>query len=648
MATSLACAMPSVAVATPADHAAASTASLSQLTLDALLNLPITGASRLPQRMSETAASVTVIDAAEIHALGARTLAEVLAGMRGLAITSDRGYSYAGVRGLMPAGDLNSRLLLLIDGNRVNDPVYDQAYLGDEFPLDLSEVERIEFIPGQGSGVYGANAMMGIVNVVTRSPRDEPDGTRIGVEAGSGGHRKLSGQWRGTVGAGALRLAASRTVADGEPVQQGSRWSDAVDNTRRTALRARWAAPGWSISALHASRDKALPLYPGVVFGEPGTRYHDTHSLLDLEHRRQIGDTELTARTWLGRYRFMGDYVYDTPQIRTLNRDVGQAQWWGVELRGLRRLSATQQLTLGTEWQQVPTLVQTNEDVAPVPARYLDDRRRARRGALFAEDQWRFDPRWTLSAGARLDAHDAQTPRFSPRVALVWQAAPRWVVKGIVGSAYRAPNTYEAHYTVPGPGGYQVDPSLRAETVRGRELAVEGWPSEATRLALSLYDNHANDLIALTYDASADLYRYRNVGSVRTRGLDTELETRWAAGSRLRLNMSWQLARDPLVPGAAQQFPQRMAKLAWITPCPRYCQLALEGQATSRRADAPGQALFNANLSSAPSSAAPWQWSVGLRNLTNHRAVDPAWQSALSIPIPQPGRQWRFALLRQL
>lgn len=644
----LAAGLTTLVLGTPA-HAEAlpSSAALSQLPLDTLLNLPVSGASRLPQRMSDTAASVTVIDAAEIRALGARTLAEVLAGVRGVSLTSDRGYSYAGVRGPMPAGDLNTRLLLLIDGNRVNDPVYDQAPLGDEFPLDITEIERIEFIPGQGAAVYGANAMNGVINVVTRSPRDGRDGARIGLQAGSGGHRQLAGTWQGRLGDGALRLSASRTLADGEPVRRGTQWSDAVDDVRRTALRARWDADGWSVSALHADRDKALPLFPGVVFGQPGTRYRDTHSLLNVERRLKFGDTELTSRAWLGRYRFTGTYVYDGDPAFTLNRDVAQAHWGGLELRALRHLSATHSVTLGTEWQRMPSLRQTNDDLSPLPARHLENRREGHRSALFAEDQWRFAPDWTLNAGARIDERDGDRARFSPRVGLVWRAAPRWVVKGIAGSAFRPPNAYEAHYAVPGPGGYQVDPTLRTETIRGQELAVEGWPSGQTRVAASLYENRMSDLIALTYDAAGDTYRYRNVGSVHTRGLDAEVETRWPAGTRLRLSTSWRLGSDNLAPEATQQFPRRMAKLAWIVPCPQQCQFGLEGLAMSRRESAPGQVVFNATLSS-HSAVEGWQWSIALRNLTDRRLVDPAWQSTLPAVVPQPGRQWRFALLRDL
>jgi hypothetical protein len=128
-------------------------AQLADLPLDDLLNLQVTGASRTAQRRSEAAGSVTVITAAEIKALGYRKLADALRTVRGLNVVYDRTYSYLGVRGFFAPGDYNTRVLLLIDGNRVNENLYDMAFIGTEAPIDIDLVERIEFIP---SGLAGA------------------------------------------------------------------------------------------------------------------------------------------------------------------------------------------------------------------------------------------------------------------------------------------------------------------------------------------------------------------------------------------------------------------------------------------------------------------------------------------------------------
>src|SRR5687767_1540298 len=224
------------ALAAPAGAASSQTADLAALPLDALLDMQISGASRFAQRMSDSAASVTVITGEEIRALGWRTLGQALRSVRGVMVTNDRIYDYIGVRGFFSAGDYNTRVLLLIDGNRVNDALYDQAYIGGEFPLDLALVERIEFIPGQGSAVYGANALFGVINVITRSASANADAA-AGVSVGSGGRRELRALGRRDVADGTLLLSASRQLADGHDVEVPAQGvSRGADDERRNAL----------------------------------------------------------------------------------------------------------------------------------------------------------------------------------------------------------------------------------------------------------------------------------------------------------------------------------------------------------------------------------------------------------------------------
>ena len=81
-------------------------------------------------------------------------------------------------------------MLLLVNGVRFNDNLYDQASIGTDFPIDLDLVERVEFVPGPGSAVYGANAFFGVVNVITRDGR-QLGGPQVSTEAGSHGYAKL-------------------------------------------------------------------------------------------------------------------------------------------------------------------------------------------------------------------------------------------------------------------------------------------------------------------------------------------------------------------------------------------------------------------------------------------------------------------------
>ena len=92
------------------------------------------GAAKREQRVTEAPSSVTIVTAEDIRTFGWRTLAEALNSVRGFYITNDRNYAYVGVRGFGRPSDYNNRVLLLVNGHRYNDNVYDQALIGTRVP----------------------------------------------------------------------------------------------------------------------------------------------------------------------------------------------------------------------------------------------------------------------------------------------------------------------------------------------------------------------------------------------------------------------------------------------------------------------------------------------------------------------------------
>ncbi len=151
---------------------AQATKHLEELSLEELMQIRVVGVSKYEQSQQQVAAAVSVITRNDIKTYGWRTLGEALASLPGVHTTYDRQYTYFGTRGFGLPGDFNTRVLISINGNRINDATYDQGPIGREFPLDLDLIERIEFIPGPGSAVYGQNAMLGVVNIVTRKGND--------------------------------------------------------------------------------------------------------------------------------------------------------------------------------------------------------------------------------------------------------------------------------------------------------------------------------------------------------------------------------------------------------------------------------------------------------------------------------------------
>src|SRR5512147_2724178 len=150
-------------------------ADLKQLSIEELMNIEVRtiySASKFEQKVMEAPSSVSIVTSSEIKMYGYRTLADVLRSVRGFYVTNDRNYSYVGVRGFGRPGDYNSRILLLIDGHRANDNIYDQAFVGTEAIIDVDLIDRVEIVRGPGSSLYGSNAFFAVVNVITKRGGD--------------------------------------------------------------------------------------------------------------------------------------------------------------------------------------------------------------------------------------------------------------------------------------------------------------------------------------------------------------------------------------------------------------------------------------------------------------------------------------------
>src|SRR3954466_4512929 len=180
-----------VVLSTAAARPALAQQALPDLSLEELMRIDsgrVFGASERIQPVTEAPSSVSFITAEEIERYGYRTLADILRGVRGLYVSDDRNFSLLGARGFAKPGDYNSRILLLVNGHRVNDNVFGQAEIGAEFGIDPAVFERVEIIRGPASSIYGDSAFFAVVNVITRDGASL-NGASVVVSAGTLGTR---------------------------------------------------------------------------------------------------------------------------------------------------------------------------------------------------------------------------------------------------------------------------------------------------------------------------------------------------------------------------------------------------------------------------------------------------------------------------
>ena len=163
---------------------------ISNLSLDSLLNVKISTASKYEQRTSEAPSAVSVIYSNDIEKFGYKTLNEVLNGIGGFYISYDRNYSYVGVRGFSRPTDYNDRILLLVNNHPMNENIFGASPMGTDLGLSLSSIDRIEVVRGPGSALYGTGAMFAVINIITKSGKNFD---RYSLSLGGGSLGRYSG-----------------------------------------------------------------------------------------------------------------------------------------------------------------------------------------------------------------------------------------------------------------------------------------------------------------------------------------------------------------------------------------------------------------------------------------------------------------------
>lgn len=622
---------------------------LAALPLEQLMQVPmVTSASRFEQSASDAPSAVVVLTAQDIREHGWRTLADALASVPGLYVTQDRNYSYLGARGFLRPGDYNGRFLLLVDGVRVNDAVYDQAIVGSDGVLDMDLVARIEYVPGPGAAVYGSNAVFGVINVITKSG-SAMKGLQASATAGSLGERRgrVTYGWHAQNGDDIV-LSASRLRQRGEDLyypefdtpEQGGGVARGLDGDRARSFFARIAGRGLVFSAAYVDRTKDIPTASfGAVFNQPNAT-RDTLATANLAYTRALGPgVQLSSNLFWGRADYLGIGIYpDDDDAPRRNVDGDHAAWYGASAHATVTAFAGHKLAAGVEVQRNARRDQFSFDEDPYE-QLVDERRADSRWGAYVDDEIQLRPGLMLNAGLRYGRDSTIGGRFSPRAALIVHPGQRDTLKLIYGTAYRAPNAYELYYHYPNEGGMLANPALRAEVIRTGELVWERMHDAYGKLTASLFHNRMSDLITQRLIDDSGMLQFQNTDKATAHGVELAGERLFRSGARLRSSYSWQLARD----GAGEWLvssPKHLAKLAATLPLP-FARLGNEVQCSSKRrtehAMTGGFCVVNLTLSSAPGRHA-FGWSASVYNVTGRTYADPAGPAFVQEALARQGR----------
>jgi len=645
------------APAAAADARDAPAADLTDLSIDQLMNLEVVTASKFAQRTSEAPAAITVVTSADIKAFGYRSLADVLRSVRGMYVTYDRYYSYLGARGFGRTGDYNSRVLLLVDGYRSNDPVYDSALIGPEFPVDVDLIDRVEVVSGPGSSIYGSNATFAVINVITKTP-DENGGLQVSGDYGSFGSdsERLTYAKRWDSGLGLL-LSATRANSDGQDLffkefdapETNNGVAHNLDWQTSLKLLGKLAYRGFTLSAVHARREKAIPTSAwGALFNDPRLRWIDANTFVNLQYYKAIGARwTASSRLYYGQYAGHGFYPYEDATV-ILNRDETIGRWWGGELTLTGRFGR-HKLIVGGEFQDNFRQDQFNFNVEPAQ-QILEDRRSSTRTAAFAQDEVTVLSNLLLNAGVRYDKYSTVGETINPRLALIWSPRADTTFKLLYGTAFRAPNTYELYYN-DGGATSKANPLLKPERSRSYEILAEHWLRPNFHITVDAYYNEYNGLVDQVTDPLDGLLVYRNVGSAEAKGVEIDIERLFAGGARLRASYAWQITRNKDTGEEIINSPRSLGKINASVPIlADKARIGAELQYMSlRRTLAGGFAdahwITDVTVTSGRLGK-NWELSGSLYNLFDARYGDPGGPELLQDQIVQDGRTFRVKLTK--
>jgi len=261
----------------------------------------------------------------------------------------------------------------------VNDSVYNTAPLGTDFMVDVDLIERVEFVPGPGSAVYGSNAFFGVINVITKR------GSALGglaVSAAAGSNET----YRGRVSYGRqfdngldVLLSSSFYASEGaealffkefdNPLTNNGIALDA-DGDRFQQAFAKVSYGSFTFQAVYGSRDKHIPTASfGTLFNDNGTHTVDTRSYADLQYRHKVaGGWDLAARVYFDNYDYEGTYVSASPEPDAppvTEKDIGQGTWFGGEATVSKKLFDRHRVTMGSSYRDHLRQNQIDYNVQP-------------------------------------------------------------------------------------------------------------------------------------------------------------------------------------------------------------------------------------------------------------------------------------------
>lgn len=472
--------LPAIAMAISAGSAAAQTVEeLRHLSIEELTTVEITSVLKRPQQLSKAPAAIYVISGEDIRRSGAVSLPEALRLAPNLNVARVDSRSYAiSARGFN-SFEASNKLLVMVDGRSVYTPIHAGVFW-DEGQVMLSDVERIEVVSGPGGTLWGANAMNGVINVVTKNTRDTQGGLA---------DVKLGNVYRG----GSARYGAKiGDVGWARVYGMGSRFGESLrpDGTG--------ADDEWENMQAGFRSDLAAGANAFTVQGDIFEN--------DLDPAGDISGKNILGR-WSRRLGVAGNvelqaYYSDVERLAPGTTDELRT----IDIAGQHAFSpySGHEIVWGGGYRRTrDKFVNTLNPFVLIP-----EADTIQLGNFFIQDSIALRNDLTATIGTKVEYSSYTGLEYLPSGRLAWQFADKALVWGAVSRAVRTPSRIDRDLIWPGVFDQARD--FGTENVIAYELGFRGQPTEDTSLSVSAFANDYDDLRILATDLDTGLPTFAN------------------------------------------------------------------------------------------------------------------------------------------
>lgn len=528
---------------------------LSDLSLDELFQVEITGSTLTPESLKTVPSAVSLFSHEEIERLGLDSLDELMnlvPGFQSYRSSTSSQHRLMSARGRR-IGVASSEVLVMVDGQRIEEPRNSGsvAFLG---MIPLSQIERVEFIRGPGAAIYGSNAMMGVVNIITRSDVNE-----LSVGIGGLGRREISALLSQEIGDVKVDFFARLDRDDGANYSAENTFGTGRVNTTdprehfNANARIRWRDTDINIQHYHFNVEDFYELNRiSNGFNEQDGRLSSlslkqsfSWQSMDSWIRMSYADTRVDISAQLGAAGVLsGASVPDSDDAWFVIADFTNYSETRAQWHNSWEIDAQSSLQFGVELRHIDaptTIAQNNFDLGDFargnfPVRYYGSLKattpvqmKSKRDITGLYAQYQRDLRDTthLTLGLRYDDFSSIGSQLSPRVGVVHEVDKHNSVKLLYGEAFRAPAENELNLAnnpiVTG------NPSLKPESTQSLDLVWVGqW--KYSGFSFGYFESHFKDAFVLT-TLGTGLQQFQNAKQDLVKGfefeLSQELSTNW-------------------------------------------------------------------------------------------------------------------------